>query len=152
MSNKIIKHKIRTNMTYVVKGDVLKTDFQMEIETMDCLDNTTVASLIVPYIKEQLKNHLKMEATKDLKGYRKAIRRMLKEIKEDEEYWSYSNLNSGLYIESETLEVSEEYYDSLNIRPFHKDNIVRPLTWKEYNQSESNKLKKLMNELEELNA
>ena len=46
MSNKIIKHKIRTNMTYVVKGDVLKTDFQMEIETMDCLDNTTLLDLL----------------------------------------------------------------------------------------------------------
>lgn len=152
MAYKITKHNIRTDMTSVVKGDVIKTNFQMEIETLDCLDNTTIASLIVAYIKEQLKNHLKMEATKDLKGYRKAIRRMLKEIKKDEEHWGFSDLSSGLYIQSDTQEVSEEYYKDKQLKPFHKDNIFRPLTWKEYNRSESNRLKEIMKELEELNV
>jgi DNA gyrase/topoisomerase IV subunit B len=148
-ANKIKTHNIKTNMLYMVKKDIMETSFKMEIETKWYLDNTSIASIVIPYIKEQLKNHLKMELSEDMKAYKKAIRRMLKRIKEDEESYGYSNLNNRLVIESETREVSKEYYDSIQIRPFHNDNIVRPLTWNERNLSEDQRRRRLM---EELNA
>ena len=80
--HEITTHNIETNMAHLVKEDVIRVDFKMEIETKAYLDNTSIASIVIPYIKEQLKNHLKMEATKDLKGYRKTIRTILKRIKQ----------------------------------------------------------------------
>jgi|TARA_R110000744_G_scaffold354853_1_gene461271 hypothetical protein len=142
-NEKINTHNIETHMGYLVKEDVMKVDFKMEIETKFYFDKTSIASLIVPYIKEQLKKHLKMEATKDLKGYRKAIRTILKRIKEDEKSYGYSDLNIRLFIYSETKEVSDEYYKSIEVSPFHKNNIVRPLTFKEFNISEDNRRRKL---------
>jgi hypothetical protein len=139
----ITTHNIETNMTYLVKEDVMKVEFKMEIETKAYLDNTSIASIVIPYIKEQLKKHLKMEATKDLKGYRKTIRTILKRIKEDEKIYGYSDLNNRLFIDSETREVSKEYYKSIEINPFHKDNIVRPLRWNEFNLSEDNRRRRL---------
>jgi|TARA_R110000824_G_scaffold318922_1_gene506040 hypothetical protein len=136
-------------MTYIVKKDVMETNFKMEIETKSYFDNISIASLIVPYIKERLKNHLKMELSEDMKAYKKAIKNILKRIKEDEKIYGYSDLNNRLFIDSETREVSEDYYKSIEINPFHKDNIVRPLTWNEFNLSEDNRREKLM---EELNA
>jgi len=145
--HEITTHNIETYMAYLVKEDVIEVSFKMEIETKAYIDTTSIASIVIPYIKEQLKKHLKMEATKELKGYRKAIRTILKRTKQDEENYGYSSLNNRLVIDSETREVSKEYYDSIQIRPFHKDNIVRPLTWKEFNLSERNRREILMNEL-----
>ncbi len=139
----ITTHNIETNMAHLVKEDVIRVDFKMEIETKAYLDNTSIASIVIPYIKEQLKNHLKMEATKDLKGYRKTIRTILKRIKEDEKNYGYSDLNNRLFIDSETREVSDEYYKSIEINPFHKNNIVRPLRWNEFNISEDNRRRRL---------
>lgn len=150
--HEITTHNIETNMAHLVKEDVIRVDFKMEIETKAYLDNTSIASIVIPYIKEQLKQCLAYEPNKHMKEYRKVIKNILKRTKQDEKYKGYSDINNRLIIESETREVSKEYYKSIDINPFHKDNIVRPLTWKEFNLSERNRREKLMKEIEELNV
>jgi len=62
--HEITTHNIETYMAYLVKEDVIEVSFKMEIETKAYIDTTSIASIVIPYIKEQLKKHLKMEATK----------------------------------------------------------------------------------------
>lgn len=152
--HEITTHNIETHMGYLVKEDVIEVSFKMEVETKAYMDTTSIASIVIPYIKEQLKNHLKREflLSEEMKPYKKAIKNILKRTKQDEKNYGYSSLNNRLVIDSETREVSKAYYDSIQIRPLHKDNIVRPLTWKEFNLSESNRREKLMKEIEELTA
>ena len=152
--HEITTHNIETHMGYLVKEDVIEVSFKMEVETKAYMDTTSIASIVIPYIKEQLKNHLKREflLSEEMKPYKKAIKNILKRTKQDEKNYGYSSLNNRLVIDSETREVIKAYYDSIQIRPLHKDNIVRPLTWKEFNLSESNRREKLMKEIEELTA
>ena len=144
--NEITTHKITTSMYYMEKEDVMDSRFKMEINSF-IEDKMTIATLAIPYIKEQLKNHLKMELCEDMKAYKKAIRTMLKEIKRDELYQGFSSLNNCLRINSNTREVSDQEFKAIELNPFHKNNIVRPLTWNEFNLSEDVRRKKLMKEL-----
>ena len=154
--NEITTHSIRTKLYYMAKNDVIDTSFEMAIETTKYFEKETIASLVIPYIKKQLKNHLKMELSEDMKAYKKAIRTMLKKVKEDENYKGFSELNLLLTIHSETREANnQEEYNAIELDPFHKNNIVKPLIFNEFNMSEEKRRRTLIEELnsyEELNS
>ena len=56
--HEITTHNIETNMAYLEKEDVIEVDFKMKIETKAYQDTTLIASIVIPYIKDQLKQCL----------------------------------------------------------------------------------------------
>lgn len=121
-----IRHKIFTRQYYTQGKKYKSVSLKIVVDSRKGVfeDKVSVASLVVRYIKDKLKNDLK--SSHYPKSTAKELRAMMKEIALTEKKEGYSDLDLCLSVDSETIVESDKgYADSLSCNPF--ENIVQPL-------------------------